>query len=117
MPEDSNSIILNARYEGMAWGLFLILLGVLWLMPEGTVPGDAWLVGAGLILIGLNLARYFSGIRPSVFTSILGGGAVLVGVAEIYAIRLPAFSLFVIAFGAYLLIRPFVGGGATPAHP
>lgn len=103
--------------EGVAWGLFLVLLGVLWLMPAGTIPGDAWLLGAGLILLALNFARYVSGIRPSGFTSVLGGGAVLIGAAEIYGFRLPAFALFVIAVGAYLMIRQFVRKEPTVANP
>jgi hypothetical protein len=115
MVKDPQKALLNERYEGMAWGLFLVFLGVLWLIPEAALPGDAWLVGAGFILLALNVARYMSGIQPSIFTSILGGGAVLIGVAEIYAIRLPAFALVVIAAGAYLMIRPLVRREPTTA--
>lgn len=96
---------LNERYEGIAWGLFVVLLGVLWLLPAAVVPEDTWLVGAGLILLALNSARFMSGIRVSVFTSILGGGAVIAGGAQMFGLRVPVFAILVVIAGAYLIIR------------
>jgi hypothetical protein len=58
---------LNQRFEAIGWALFLIMLGGIGLVPEGT-----WLVGVGLIMLGLNLARYLSDIPMSLGTLFLG---------------------------------------------
>jgi len=33
----------SRRLDELAWALFLILIGAIWLMPAGTVPEGAWL--------------------------------------------------------------------------
>ncbi len=53
---------LNQKLNAVAWALFLIMLGGLWMTPAGTVPESTWLIGVGLILLGLNAIRYLSGI-------------------------------------------------------
>jgi hypothetical protein len=61
---------LNRRFGTIAWGLILLLIGVLSLIPGGQ---DGILVlGVGLILIGLNLARRQSQIPISGTTLLLG---------------------------------------------
>jgi hypothetical protein len=44
-----HDVALNRRLEEYAWGVFLIMIGILWLLPAGAVPEDTWLVGAGAI--------------------------------------------------------------------
>jgi hypothetical protein len=46
---------LDRRLEGIGWALFLIMIGGLGLVP--SVPQGTWLVGTGLIMLGLNVAR------------------------------------------------------------
>jgi len=65
--------------QGYAWGLFLLVLGLTWgipLLPEGLAG-----VAVGLILLGLNGARYLGrdGHPTSTFTLALGCIAVFVG--------------------------------------
>lgn len=43
--------------EAVGWVLFLIVIGVLWLVPDSIVPQGAWMVAAGLILLAINAAR------------------------------------------------------------
>jgi hypothetical protein len=69
---------LDRRLEGIGWALFLIMIGGIGLVP--SVPPGTWLVGTGLIMLGLNLARYLSGLRMSNFTVVLGVLALLLGV-------------------------------------
>lgn len=59
---------LARRLEATAWGLFFIMLGGVLLLPSGTVPDGAWLLGAGAIMLGLNAARYVNGIAASAFS-------------------------------------------------
>ncbi|NIV40630.1 MAG: hypothetical protein GWN58_67915, partial [Anaerolineae bacterium] len=42
------------RLDAIGWGLFLVMLGGLWLVPEEWgVPEGTWLIGAGAIVLGL----------------------------------------------------------------
>ena len=45
---------LNKRYESVAWGCFLIMLGGFALIPGETIPKGFWSIGLGLIMLGLN---------------------------------------------------------------
>jgi hypothetical protein len=97
--------ILNNRLEGFAWGLFLVMLGALWLLPANKIPNDMWLVGAGLIMLGLNLARYLNEIAISGFTITIGAVALAIGLAGSVGLRLPIFSLALIAIGLWIILR------------
>jgi membrane-bound ClpP family serine protease len=65
--QDLQKMHLNKRLEAVAWGLFLIMIGGLWLLPE-AVPEGTWLFGVGIIMLGLNGVRKLYGIKMSGFT-------------------------------------------------
>lgn len=106
--EDMQQQALNKRLEMIGWGLFLIMLGGLGLIPGSLVPEGTWLIGAGLILLGLNLARYLNKIPISGFTTVLGVIALLVGVGDFLGVDLPLFPILLILFGAGLLLKPLL---------
>ena len=62
----------DKRIEDIGWGLLLIITGAAFLMPGWGVPWATWLVGVGVVMLGLNAARYLNGIRVRRFTIILG---------------------------------------------
>jgi hypothetical protein len=97
---------LNKRLETMGWGLFLIMLGGQALVPGEQVPEGVWTVGVGLIMLGLNAARYYFGIRMSVFTIVLGSFALLTGVGELLGLDLPALPILLILIGANIILKP-----------
>jgi len=66
--QDQSKMHLNKRLEAIAWGLFLIMIGGLWLLPDETVPEGTWLLGVGVIMLGLNGVRNMYGIKMSGFT-------------------------------------------------
>jgi hypothetical protein len=107
-PEEQEKRALNKRLENAAWGLFLVMLGCLWLIPEEQVPQDAWLLGAGIILLGLNAIRYLKGIRPSGFTMFLGGLGVLLGTSGLLGVDLPVIPILIILIGLSMVIRPLL---------
>jgi hypothetical protein len=94
---------LDRRLERIGWALFLIMIGGIALIRN--VPQGAWLVGTGLIMLGLNLARYLSGIRMSSFTVIVGVLAVLLGVGGVTGVDLPFFPILLILIGADILVK------------
>src|SRR3972149_2042115 len=81
--QDTQKAALNKRLESIGWGLFLIMIGGIWLVPDEQVPEGTWLIGAGLIMLGLNLARYLNGIRMSGFTIVLGILALASGLSDL----------------------------------
>ncbi len=97
---------LNKQLETIGWALFLIMIGGLGLVPKELVPGGIWLIGVGLIMLGLNAARYLNGIKMSGFTIVLGILALLSGLSDFFRVQLPLFPILLILIGAHILLRP-----------
>jgi hypothetical protein len=102
-PLDAGKRELNRRLETVGWGLFLIMLGGFALVKE--VPEGTWLIGAGLIMLGLNAVRLLVGIRASWFTLILGAIALLSGLGSVLGIDIPVGPLLVILIGLAIIVR------------
>ena len=103
MPEDARKRDLNRRLETVGWGLFLIMLGGFALAKD--VPEGTWLIGAGLIMLGINAVRLLVGIRASWFTLILGTIALLSGLGSVYGIDIPVGPLLIILIGLAIVVR------------
>lgn len=104
--ETPRKVMLDHRFGSISWGLFLIMIGGLALLPG--VPGGTWLIGTGLIMLGLNAARRMNGIHMSTFTIVLGIAAVVFGIAEVVGTGLPVFPILLILIGASILWREFM---------
>lgn len=98
---------LNRRLEAIAWGLFFVMIGGLGLVPNQQVPEGTWLIGTGVIMLGLNAARAFYGIRMSGFTNFLGIVAILAGVSAFLGVQFPFFPVLLILIGAHIILAPF----------
>jgi uncharacterized membrane protein len=99
----------NRHYERIAWGLGLILIGIL-----GIIPGNQngiGLLSIGLILLGLNLLRYLKRIPVNGFSSVLGILCSALGVVVLIrqmlgypGFELDLFAVMLIVIGLYILI-------------
>ena len=87
---------LDARLGDIGWAVLLITIGTIWLLPERQVPQGGWMIAAGLILLRLNVIRYFNGIRMSGFGLVLGTLALFVGIAAFFVWNLPLFAVALI---------------------
>jgi hypothetical protein len=106
----------DERYQTIAWGALLILFGSL-----GLVPGNQsglFVLGTGIILLGLNLARYSAGIPANAVTTTLGALAAGLGLLALFGpalnlppFELPLFPLVLVAIGITL-----VGRATRPAE-
>lgn len=105
---DEEKASLNKRLETMAWGCFLILLGGFMFVPEAVIKGGWWSIGVGLIMLGLNGARYLSGLRMSGFTTILGFLSVTGGVLDLAGIDGIDGAILLIVLGGYLIVKPWI---------
>ncbi|HWO00834.1 MAG TPA: hypothetical protein VNS63_16360 [Blastocatellia bacterium] len=96
---------LNKRLEEIGWGLFLILIGVILLVPDVQAPQGIWLLAAALILLGLNAFRYLNGIKMSGFTISLGVLALAAGLGSIFGMKLPLFAILLVLVGASVIFK------------
>jgi hypothetical protein len=104
---DPEKVKQNKRLENIGWGLFLVMLGCNMLVPDDVIPGGAWTIGIGLIMLGLNVARYSYGIRMSGFTTFLGILAIISGSAQLLGVDALQGATFFIILGAYLILKPW----------
>ncbi len=104
---DPEKAALNKRMETIAWGLFLIMLGGFMFVPNNLVPRGLWSIGVGLIMLGLNVARYMNKIKMSGFTTFLGVLGIIGGITEFLGFTDLGGALFLVILGAYLVIKPW----------
>jgi hypothetical protein len=102
---DPEKAALNKNLERMAWGFFLIMLGGLMFIPQA--PDGLWSIGVGLIMLGLNAARYFNQIKMSGFTTVLGILAVVGGIVQLFGVNGVEGAFLLIILGAYLVLKPW----------
>jgi hypothetical protein len=100
---------MNNSLETIAWGALFVWWGITALvnfLPDGT-----GLIGIGVILLGLNAARWLNGIPTNSFSITLGtlalvwGGLELAGVVLQLPFELPVFAILLIVLGVILLAR------------
>ena len=103
----TEKVTLNKRLETMGWGFFLLMAGGFALVPDDVIPKGLWSIGLGLILLGLNAARYFNGIRMSGFTTFLGILSLLGGIVQLLGWKSMDGAFFLIILGAYLILKPW----------
>jgi len=104
--QETDKQALNKRLETIGWALFLIMIGGSGLVPKEQVPEGVWSIGVGLIMLGLNAARYYYKIKMSTFTIVLGSLALLTGVGELLGLDLPTFAILLILIGASIILKP-----------
>ncbi len=99
-------VVFNQKLEKMAWGAFLILIGLMALIPIKFIPAGSLLVGTGLILLGLNLTRFIQRLPTSLFTIFLGIVAITSGFNEYLNVTFPILPILIILIGITMLIKP-----------
>ena len=101
---------LDAKIETIGWGMLFIWWGLRWWVLI-SLPEGSGLVGSGVILLGLNLARSLANIPTRSLTTWLGllalagGGLMVVNETAHLPFKLPVFEVLLIAMGLILLGR------------
>jgi len=104
---DPKKAELNKRLEAIGWACFLIMLGGFMLVPHTVVAKGFWSIGVGVIMLGLNAARYLNGIRMSGFTTFLGVISVIGGILQLMGLEAIEGAFLLIILGAFLLVKPW----------
>jgi hypothetical protein len=106
--QGAKKAVLDKKLDSIGWGLFLIMIGGLWLVPEGTFPEGTWLIGTGVIILGLMIVRYLYNIKVSGFWVVLGIVAIAFGVSDVFGLDIPVFPILIIIFGASIILKPLL---------
>lgn len=100
---------LNERYGTFAWGIFFILTGIIIFIPGDQ--NNEFLVGIGIILLGLNLVRYIYKIPTNIMTIIFGMMSLVLGIVPLLrrVLNFPKFEvdlfpILLVIIGLYFLV-------------
>lgn len=96
------------RITTIGWGLFFIWLGVVLMLKAGS---GLILLGVGLISLGMQVARKYSGLDSDGFWIVVGILFVIVGTWEMFEVNLPLMSVFLIVIGGAFLVSALKGRG------
>ena len=100
---------IDRTLDSIGWGLFFILLGSIWLVPESMVPEGLFLIGLGVIFVGLNSVRYILGRAASLFWIVVGLILLTIGISDFLGMDLPVIPMIVIIIGISMIIKPLIG--------
>jgi hypothetical protein len=106
--QDAKKRALDKRLDSIGWGLFLIMIGGLWLAPEGLVPEGSWLIGTGAIILVMMGIRYLYGIKINCFWFVMGIVALAFGISDVFGLNIPVFPILIIIIGASVVLTPFL---------
>lgn len=98
-------MISNRALEGVAWGVFIIVIGLGWWAGDyyNVDTGPYLAFGLGVILIGLNATRVSVGIRVSRFSLFIGLVAFAMDGAGIMGYSLPVIPTIMILVGLFIV--------------
>ncbi len=97
----------NKIFDAIAWGVFIVLLGVGWITST-YYPMDTGIyiaLGAGLILITLNLARWTTGISISKFSLFIGMLALALSGSGILGFTMPFIPTLIVLVGLFIVAQ------------
>lgn len=96
----SDERVLDRRIDAAAWGVLLVWAGVALLANVGWGVG---LVGVGVITLGAQVWRRFLGVKVDRFSVIVGALFAIVGIWNLFELRVDVVPLLFIAAGLGLL--------------
>lgn len=103
--ETAKRDVLEDRLHDFGWGLLLIVVGTILLLPSEHVPHGSWLIAAGIILLGLNVVRAIYRLRTSGFSLLVGTLALIAGLGEFFQVHVPLLAVALIAIGLYEFVK------------
>ena len=114
MSAGSEHEVLEKRVDAGGWGLLFIWVGV------ALATSMSWglaLVGVGLVMLGVQIARKLTGFAPDRFSLTLGGLLVVGGIWESVNASVALVPLLCIAAGVALLVSAVAGRPRRRAGP
>jgi len=97
--------VLDRQLRAIGWGLFFIWMGLALLMDVGWGAG---LLGAGIIIVGEQLARQYFHLKRYSFWTAIGVLFLLGGLWELFGIRVGLGPILCILVGIAFLFSPLL---------
>lgn len=98
------------KYSAIGWGVFLILVGAVMVLPHALVPeGFLWIAG-GVIMIAYRTALVARGVEASVGFVVAGVVLIAIGLSEIIDIDIDLLPVILIVAGVLLLSKAVKSG-------
>jgi hypothetical protein len=96
----SDKRALAGRIDAAGWGVFFLWVGLAWLAGVGWGIG---LIGVGVITLAAQAWRNHSGVKVDRFGATLGVLFAIVGIWNLFALRVDVVPLLFIAAGVGIL--------------
>jgi hypothetical protein len=118
----SDEVALDKKIDTAAWGIFFIWVGIALLADVGWGVG---LLGVGVIMLGAQAWRRYLGVRMELFSLVAGTLFAIVGIWNLFEVRVDIVPLLFVAVGIALIASTWrsrrVSGARpnveAPAHP
>ena len=94
------------KFNNFGWGLFLIFIGLLWLLPE-TFPPGSFYFGTGIILFIVAFSKQSSGYKSGWFPIALGVIAIVKGISEYTSVNISIIGILILIGGVSILFSTF----------
>ena len=88
----------------LGWALFFLWLGIALFMKFKLSTS---LIGIGVIILGLQIARRIYNLKVEVFWIVVGACLLVFNLFKIPEVDLPVIPILLIIFGAYFLVSVF----------
>lgn len=99
--ETSEGRLTAHKLDAIGWGLFFIWVGLAVLVNLGWGAG---LVGVGILVIGGQLARKYTGLTFEGFWALVGACFVIGGLWELFSVHASLIPILCIAAGVALVV-------------
>ncbi len=93
---------LSDRIDTIGWGLLFMAIGAVSLVP--TMPEGAWLVAAGVVMLGASVARARLGLSIRGVTVVVGVVALAAGIFSVAGLTTAVGPLVLIVLGLMLIV-------------
>jgi hypothetical protein len=100
--EGTTRAAISGRVDTIGWGLLFVAIGAVSLLP--TMPDGAWLVAAGLVMLGASAARAWMRLPVHGATVVVGVVALAAGAFTVAGLTTEVGPLVLIVLGLTLVV-------------
>ena len=102
------------NYDAIGWGIFFIWIGICYLVGFSFA---VLMLGAGIIILCVQLARKFSNLKLEGFWFIVGLLGIIGGLWSLLKIQFDLIPILIIVAGVLLLISALTGKKSKEVTP
>lgn len=100
--DDTTRAAISDRVDTIGWGLLFVAIGAVSLMP--AMPDGAWLIAAGIVLLGASAVRAWMGLGAYGTTIVVGVVALSAGIFTVAGLTTQVGPLVLIVLGLALVV-------------